>query len=144
MRRPFQLLALVSALLVVLSGCAKQKDTGFNNLPKPTGQASSGGATGIKMLSGNKFDPTPYKAKVGDAVTWTYGDTSGAPHNVIADDGSFDSSPDCQKDATKCMGQSGQPTTYSFTFKKAGSYPYYCVIHGGKGGLGMSGVVEVS
>jgi plastocyanin len=34
--------------------------------------------------------------------------------------------------------------TFSMTFKTPGSYPYYCRVHGGPGGRGMSGTVTVS
>jgi plastocyanin len=144
MGRSVQMLALASALLLVLSACSKEKDTGFNNLPKPKTSSAGSTVTGISIAAGNKFDPTPFQAKVGQPVTWTYSDSSGQPHNVVADDGSFDSSPQCQKDATKCMGQTGEPTTFTWTPKKAGKYPYYCVIHGGKGGIGMAGEVDVT
>jgi plastocyanin len=144
MKRPLRVLAVVSALLLVLAGCSKQKDTGFNNLPPASPGASGGaGATTITMAAGNKFEPATFSAKVGETVTWVYGDSSGQPHNAVADDGSFDTSPGCSgNDPSKCFSSSGQK--FSFTFKKAGSYPYYCAIHGAKGGIGMAGVVEVA
>jgi plastocyanin len=142
MTRRLHALAVVCACMVALVGCAQQKDTGFNNLPKPAG-GGAGAAKEIHMLSGNKFEPATYKAKVGEAVTWVYQDTSGQPHNAIADDGSFDSNPGCAgADTSKCMSIKGQK--FSHTFAKAGTYPYYCSIHGQKGGFGMSGVVEVA
>lgn len=53
-------------------------------------------------------------------------------HNVVADDGSF---------------TSGAPSTnlwtYAHVFSAAGNNPYYCEIHGGPGGTGMSGTVVV-
>jgi plastocyanin len=144
MKRPLLVLGVVSALLLVLAGCGKQKDTGFNNLPPASpGTGGGGAATQIAMASGNKFEPATFKAEVGEAVTWIYQDSSGQPHNAEADDGTFNTSPGCSgADTTKCMSGNGQK--FSFTFKKAGSYPYYCAIHGAKGGIGMSGVVEVS
>lgn len=143
MSRPLHVIAVAAALVLTLGGCGEQKDTGFNNLPKPAGGTAAGGGTEIKMLAGNKFEPATFKAKTGQAVTWVYEDTSGQPHNAIADDGSFDSSPGCTAtEVAKCMGSAGQK--FTFTFSKAGKFAYYCVIHGAKGGIGMSGVVEVA
>ena len=53
-------------------------------------------------------------------------------HNVVADDNSF---------------TNGAPTTsnweYDFVFDFAGTNPYYCSLHGGSGGVGMSKVITV-
>jgi len=132
--------AIAFAMILALGACSKTKDTGFNNLPKPKTSGGAGAVTGIKLLGGNTFDPGSFTAKVGEKVTWT--DTDGsAPHNIVSDTALFNPNPDCLKDTSKCMS-SGQ--TFTFTFAKAGKYAYYCAIHGGKGGIGMSGVVEVS
>lgn len=75
------------------------------------------------------FAPATVTIPRGGRVTWYL--TSGT-HNVRADDGSF---------------TSGAPTstwtTYSQTFAEPGAYPYYCELHGGAGGIGMTGVVNV-
>ncbi|MCB0075113.1 MAG: hypothetical protein KDE20_26825, partial [Caldilineaceae bacterium] len=52
--------------------------------------------------------------------------------NVVADDGSFTSGP-----------PGSAWTTYTETFAAVGDYPYYCALHGGPGGSGMSGRVLV-
>jgi plastocyanin len=141
MRRSLQVTAVAAALVVAVGACGGQKDTGFSNLPSPKATGGkAGGSTGIKLVSGNKFEPQTFSAKVGTTVTWTDADSS-APHNVVSDTGLFDSHPQCANDQTKCMAD-GQ--TFTFKFDKAGKYAYYCVIHGTKGGVGMSGVVEVS
>jgi plastocyanin len=142
MSRSFHLVAVGAALVLMLGACSSQKDTGFNNLPKPksSGGGGGGGSTEIKLIAGNAFDPKVFKAKVGAKVTWDNTDSQ-QPHNVVSDTGLFDSNPDCVNDQTKCMAEG---PVFSFTFDKAGTYPYYCQIHGGKGGAGMSGVVEVS
>ena len=60
---------------------------------------------------------------------------------MTADNGSFDSSPHCSgSDESACLGANA---TYSHTFTTAGSFRYYCRIHGAPGGVGMSGIVVV-
>lgn len=70
-------------------------------------------------------------------MTWTQ--TGSLPHSVTADDGSFDSHPDCA--SGDCM-QNGD--TFSQSFSEPGEYAYYCRVHGGPGGVGMSGTVVVT
>lgn len=65
----------------------------------------------------------------GEMVTWN--NTVGF-HNVKSDTGLFTSG-----------APASAPWTYSHTFPTAGTYPYYCEVHGGAGGVGMSGVVKV-
>ena len=142
MRRSFRVVAALATLALVLAACGGEKDTGFNHLAKPKASSGAGGGApaGVKLVSGNAFDPKTFKTKVGEKVTWTDTDSS-QPHNVVSDTGLFDSNPQCGSDQTKCLSD-GQ--TFSFTFAKAGTYQFYCVIHGSKGGGGMSGVIEVS
>ena len=141
MGRSLQVLA-VAMLLAASTACSTQKDTGFNNLPSPKPSSSGGGGNGITLVAGNAFSPATLSVKAGTAVTWTYNDSSGQPHNVVSDTKLFDSNPQCSgADQTKCMSQG---STFSFTFTKAGTYHFYCIIHGGPGGIGMSGVIEVS
>jgi len=52
---------------------------------------------------------------VGTTVTWTNRDD--IPHTVVADDKSFKS---------KVLDTDEK---FSYTFTKAGSYPYFCSIH---------------
>jgi plastocyanin len=60
---------------------------------------------------------------------WTNNDT--APHTATADNGEFDS------------GSLDKGGSFSFTFTKPGTYPYYCVFHGGPGGVGMASTIVV-
>jgi plastocyanin len=70
------------------------------------------------------YGPDPVTVQVGGKVTWLNQDT--APHTATADDGSFDT------------GTLERGKLKSETFKKAGTYPYYCEIH-----PTMHGTVEV-
>lgn len=84
------------------------------------------------------YEPTEATVDAGGTVTWTQ--TGSLPHTVTADDGSFDSHPDCSG-GTSCMAMGD---TFVQTFEEPGEHPYYCRIHGGPGGVGMSGVVVVT
>jgi plastocyanin len=66
---------------------------------------------------------------VGATVIWKRSGTH--THTVTADDGSFDS------------GLLRGTDPFQRTFDVAGVYAYYCDVHGGRGGVGMSGVVTV-
>jgi len=61
------------------------------------------------------FSPTSVSVAVGDTVTWR--NTGQAPHNAVADDGSF-RTPDLNQ------GESA-----SETFTNAGTFSYICTIH---------------
>ena len=74
------------------------------------------------------FDPATVVIHQGDTVVWT---NAGGTHDVRADDNSF------------FNAASGTAWTFSRTFTAVGTVPYYCDIHGGPGGIGMSGTVVV-
>jgi plastocyanin len=73
----------------------------------------------------NSFSPNPVEVKVGETVTWI-NDDSGR-HTVTSKDGTFDS------------GVMGKGQSFSYTFDKAGEYPYFCSPH-----PGMVGTVVVT
>ncbi len=75
------------------------------------------------------FSPRMVTISPGTTIVWVNRDPFG--HTVTADDGSFNSS---------LIPPGG---VFRFTFQRPGRYPYYCVPHGGPGGVGMSGVVIV-
>jgi plastocyanin len=87
----------------------------------PSGEAAS--AEKVKIVE-FAYQPDPVRVQVGGKVIWQNEDA--APHTATADDGSFDT-------GTIEQGKLG-----SETFKKAGTYPYYCEIH-----PDMHGTVEV-
>jgi plastocyanin len=82
-------------------------------------------------VTNNVFSPTNAPINQGDTVTWT---NQGILHNVVFDDGSF----------TYPMSPSSSNWSISRQFNSPGVFRYYCVQHGGPGGIGMSGTVTVS
>lgn len=101
---------------------------------------AAGQETAAVSVQDNAYAPRTVTITDGGTVTWTHGGSN--PHTVTADDGSFDSHPDCEAPNFQNCMQSGE--TYSRTFTTGGgSVPYYCKIHGGPGGSGMAGVVQV-
>jgi plastocyanin len=79
--------------------------------PTPTTASSSGNSVSIRNFS---FSPNSLTVKVGTKVTWTNHDS--VTHTVTANQGAFNS--------PALPGNS-----FSFTFTKAGTYSYHCMIH---------------
>jgi plastocyanin len=71
-------------------------------------------ATEVK-IDNFSFGPSETKVAVGTTVTWTNGDD--IPHTVVSTDGAFKS---------KVLDTDEK---FSFTFSKAGTFPYFCSIH---------------
>lgn len=86
--------------------------------------------TTVETTSGNGFAPAGVIIQTGDYIKWV--NSAQGLHNVIADDGSFDS---------------GEPSSdrweYVVQFNTTGFYNYYCEVHGGPNATGMSGFVQV-
>lgn len=81
-------------------------------------------------------------------VTWKWDTNSLRPHNVEDDKGTFNSHPGCGDAGFYGLGTGvancgfTAVTTFTQTFRKAGTYRYHCAIHGGPG-QGMAGTVVV-
>jgi len=71
-------------------------------------------ATEVK-IDNFSFGPAALTVPVGTTVTWTNRDD--IPHTVVSTDGVFKS---------KVLDTDEK---FSFTFSKAGTYPYFCSIH---------------
>jgi len=97
--------------------------------PTATAVVPTSTAATVKVDIANFAFGAPLTIKVGTTVIWTNRDN--AAHTVTADNGEFDS------------GSLKTGDTFSFTFSKPGTFPYYCAFHGGKGGVGMSSQVVV-
>lgn len=69
----------------------------------------------------------------GTKVTWRHEGRN--PHNIIS----------LVKDTFRVdVGDFPVGKTYTYTFDKAGEYPYYCSIHGTKSLNGQAGVIRVA
>jgi plastocyanin len=80
------------------------------------GTTIGGGGGGAEVVMKNlAFEPATVTIKAGESVTWTNQDSMN--HTVVADNGEFESS------------ALGNGAAFSFTFDKAGTYPYHCSIH---------------
>jgi plastocyanin len=80
-------------------------------------------------ISGFSFVPSELSINTGDAVRWT---NDGGLHNVLADDNTFTSGP-----------VSTSIWVYTHVFNSEGEFRYYCEAHGGPGGTGMAGIIQV-
>jgi plastocyanin len=89
--------------------------------PAPSGAAAKSEKVDIVEFT---YQPDPVVVQVGGKVIWQNQDT--APHTATADDGSFDT------------GVIEKGKLGSETFKKAGTFTYFCEIH-----PTMHGTVEV-
>jgi plastocyanin len=74
---------------------------------------------GARTLGPAAFVPNPVTVSVGTTVTWSNTDTASTNHDVVADNGAFDS------------GLFGNGKTFSFTFQSRGTFTYHCSIHAG-------------
>lgn len=82
------------------------------------------------MVGDNYFDNPDVRVRVGKRIRWIR-EGSGPEHNVVEDHGIF---------------RSGNPRSGAFELSlrvSAGTYPYFCEVHGGPDGQGMAGVLRV-
>ncbi|HEY3240540.1 MAG TPA: hypothetical protein VGL92_13300 [Acidimicrobiia bacterium] len=102
-------------------------------------QGGAAGGHDVNIVAG-QFDPKELTVEVGQEVTWTNKDP-GKVHSVTADDGSFDSSPECSNaNPGKCLDDRQQ---FTYVFTAEGRFPYYSRTSGAPGGQGTSGLVAV-
>jgi plastocyanin len=114
------IVAAGSALALAACGGSSAGGGGGTGCTPSGGTSSGSGNTVVKVVSDpntvGKFDPTTVTVTAGQTVEWDFADSSGTPHTVTADDGSFDS----------CSQTSGK---FVVTFSKAGDVKYHCTLH---------------
>jgi len=131
-RRTLPALALGFLLAIAASG--QHHSMGANDYDDGPGGGDpnpSSGCTGVQakitISGGLAFSPATVTVDAGQPVCWTW---SGTEHTVKADDGSFTSGPPASS------------VTFQRTFNSAGTFGYYCQVHGSTTG-GMRGTVVV-
>lgn len=104
---------------IILAGCgnggASSTTAGAQGGSTTPPTASGGGSTVQVVMKNISYQPATVTVKVGDTVTWVNEDQT--QHDVVADNGEFKSN----------LLNKGE--SFSFSFTKGGTYPYYCSIH---------------
>ena len=124
-----RLSGVLSSALLVLAACGGGAAPAPSPTPAATGGAAAGGASAV-TAQGFAFKPDALQVAVGTTVTWTNQD--GASHTTTsgkpgAKDGKWEGQ----------LAASGG--TFSFRFAEAGTFLYFCAIHGSS----MTGQVVV-
>lgn len=131
-----RLVSLVTlALLAGVASCGGSSGYGSSTGPATYGGGGGGGGAGSHTLSlsmsGAAFSPALDSIVAGSTVTWTNHDAFA--HTVTSAPGSPD---------TYDSGNVGSGATFQHVFTTAGTYVYYCQIHGTPTS-GMRGTIVV-
>ena len=86
----------------------------YGNTPDDAANSTTPSQAAVKIDNFN-FSPAQITVSVGTTVRWTNGDD--IPHTVVSNDKVFKS---------KVLDTDEQ---FTYTFTKAGTYPYFCSIH---------------
>ena len=122
MRRTLVALTLLAVVGTLAAGCGGGGSSSGGSGPTSTAGGQGGGnAVTIDNLA---FSPKTLNLKTGQQVTWT--NKQDIAHTVTVNGGAFDH-------------QMPPGATFSFTFDKAGSFPYHCTIH-----PSMTATIQVS
>jgi plastocyanin/uncharacterized membrane protein YozB (DUF420 family) len=89
----------------------------------------AGAQAATVILKDFVYSPRVLTVKKGTTVTFRNLDK--VKHTVTSDSGFFDS------------GDMDTGQSFTHTFDQVGTFPYYCVFHGDKGGVDMAGVIQV-
>jgi plastocyanin len=124
MRRTLVALTLLVVVGTLAAGCGGGGSSSSGGGSTTTAAGAQGGGGNAVTIDNLAFSPATLHVKAGQQVTWT--NKQDIAHTVTADGGAFDH-------------QMPPGATFSFTFDKAGSFPYHCTIH-----PSMTAKVEVS
>lgn len=105
----------VSAVGFLLSACSSAKPTTAQTNQNSSSSATSQPAANAVTIQNMAFTPNNVTVKVGQTVSWSNQDA--VAHTVTSNTSAFES------------GNLARGKTYSFTFTKTGTFPYYCAIH---------------
>ena len=134
--RTIKVLSVVAVLAVTGIACSSSDNGGAVNTPPPSTPAASSSSPGaapiaVSATDALAFTPPSLTIKVGTTVKWTV--TGSVPHTVTSPE------PGTQG-VTFDSGTLNQGQSFPFTFTTAGTYHYYCKIHGKQ----MSGTITVT
>lgn len=137
-----RLLILALAVATIASGCS----SGSVGTPTPSPTSShwfvqAGGSSQSEAVQGLAYYPKTITIDAGDAITWTF--PAGEPHTVAFLGPKASPPPPTDPSVAQPAGGSTYDGTvytssgfvlggksYALTFTKAGTYKYYCLIHG--------------
>ncbi|MHB1260206.1 MAG: cupredoxin domain-containing protein [Thermoplasmatota archaeon] len=122
------LLVIIATSAILMAGCTSTSDP---SLPAPPKDAQ--GRYMITATAQNEYTPKDTQVPIGATVIWKV--APGAIHDVNSKGGPESFSSDAQF-PQKMRGND----TFEFTFAKAGTYPYYCKLHGEP----MAGSIKVA
>lgn len=132
LRKPLGVTMAAAALSLTVLGCAKDETT-TSTAPESTtttAAVNSGEVIEITSVAGKyAYEPDVREVKVGDAVIWRNTDTTKHTVTASADQTVTFKSPTMSTDAE-----------FVQTFSEAGTYAYFCSIHGQ---AKMSGTITV-
>jgi len=106
----------VLQMLAIASLAACGGGGGSDTTTGPTGSGSGGGTSSDVTVGNNFFSPTSMSVAPGATVTWTW-----APGDTLHQIAFVDNAPGSPKQNTG---------TFQRTFSTAGTYNYYCTVHG--------------
>ena len=132
LRKPLGVTMAAAALSLTVLGCAKDETTTSTAAESTTTTAAvnSGEVIEITSVAGKyAYEPDAQEVKVGDAVIWRNTDTTKHTVTASADQTVTFKSPTMSTDAE-----------FVQTFSEAGTYAYFCSIHGQ---AKMSGTITV-
>ena len=103
-------------------------------------------ATVIVTVTDNQFSPDPITITEGDTIQWDYAG-GGNAHNIVSVE-----TPTNFRCANGCDGSGGNgapsssawSSSLTFGTGTAGTYTYYCEIHGASDGSGMAGTILIT
>lgn len=121
-RGPLRLILLSLAVLTVIAGPSfLLSPIGRRLLANPAGAPPQVGVTEVHVVAhsgqNHAFDPPVIQIPVGTTVAWHFEDVDDGehvPHNIVGED--F---------VSPVLAEG----TFSYTFTRAGSYPYTCTLH---------------
>jgi plastocyanin len=107
------------------SGALAQAPAPASEAAEPASKQAKAAASATVSVGDNFYSPVTVTVNVGDTVSWR--NAGAAQHSATADNGSFDT------------GVFGPGASRSNTFSAAGSFGYFCTVHGPS----QSGTVRV-